>query len=551
MHLANYNQPNVQMYIVRILWMVPIYSMESWLCLRFHRYAIYIEALRDVYESYVLYSFLQFLIQVLGGEEELILMLKDKSPTRGVHMWGLQWCLKPWLMGQPVSSTATVTSTMTATKTTMTLPRRTQKSNNQRSVQWTSPFYVKCKFGVLQYVLLKFVSSIFVMTLELNDMYKEGDFRLTSGYLYICVVTNFSQCWALYCLIFFYHATKNELSPIRPVAKFISVKALVFFTWWQSLFISIIYQMNLIPHYHASNESEWTSEDVAKGLQDYLICIEMFIGAIVHVFVFPHTDYLPEAVQARQQSLHPTRNHPKRQLGRRHPLSAVVSIINNNNNDCSSVTSKNSELDVPLSNTTVVKSHYPQLVSAVAVSSCNTWQNDNGHEDKDEENCAPSLPSSSLDVTITSTTTTSTTVVANSKNTMSGLQDIKKRDASGSDDTNNYYDDPSDSSIPNSEEVLPLVSQPPRTGFVKALIDSTIPRDILDQSVGIVKGDYVVEKKSLLSHAATSDAYELFSSSRRQHYWNSNHNNSITTTTTATPTTATTTTTAKKNNKDG
>ena len=77
MRLANYNQPNVQMYIVRILWMVPIYIMESWLCLRFHRYAIYIETLRDLYESYVPYSFLQFFLQVLGGEEALILMLKD------------------------------------------------------------------------------------------------------------------------------------------------------------------------------------------------------------------------------------------------------------------------------------------------------------------------------------------------------------------------------------------------------------------------------------------------------------------------------------------
>jgi Organic solute transporter Ostalpha len=27
-HLANYNQPHVQIYVVRILWMVPIYSVE-------------------------------------------------------------------------------------------------------------------------------------------------------------------------------------------------------------------------------------------------------------------------------------------------------------------------------------------------------------------------------------------------------------------------------------------------------------------------------------------------------------------------------------------
>eukprot|EP00957_Ditylum_brightwellii_P200928 15316239-Ditylum_brightwellii.AAC.1 len=51
--------------------------------------------------------------------------------------------------------------------------------------------------------------------------------------------------------------------------------------------------MGLIPSYtDKDGKTELTSEDVAKGLQDYLICIEMFVGAIVHTFVFPHTDYL-------------------------------------------------------------------------------------------------------------------------------------------------------------------------------------------------------------------------------------------------------------------
>ena len=33
--------------------------------------------------------------------------------------------------------------------------------------------------------------------------------------------------------------------------------------------------------------------------------------------------------------------------------------------------------------------------------------------------------------------------------------------------------------------------------------------------MGIVKGDYNVEKKTLLQHATTSDQYDLFSPSRR------------------------------------
>ena len=237
MHLANYNEPKVQMYVVRILWMVPIYSIESWLCLRYKDYAIYIETLRDCYESYVLYSFLQYLIQVLGGEEALILMLKDKSPTRGVHMWGLQWCVKPWLMGQPVRRTLNATGigtgkdnqggrhhTAAEPLVAAEPPSAAGGGSQLHRVHWTSPFFVQCKFGVLQYVLLKFICSIVVAILELCGLYHEGNFGYRYGYLYICVVTNTSQCWALYCMIFFYYACKNELASIRPVGKFLSVK---------------------------------------------------------------------------------------------------------------------------------------------------------------------------------------------------------------------------------------------------------------------------------------------------------------------------------------
>jgi hypothetical protein len=56
-----------------------------------------------------------------------------------------------------------------------------------------------------------------------------------------------------------------------------------------------------------------------------------------------------------------------------------------------------------------------------------------------------------------------------------------------------------------------------RQGFVRALLDSTVPRDVLDESVGIFKGEFNVEKKTLLHHAATSDEYDLFSRSSKRH----------------------------------
>ena len=369
----------------------------------------------------MLYCFLQYLIEVLGGEDALVMMLKDKSPTRGVHYAPLNWCMKPWIMGQPTSRQGNDGTT-----------------RGRIAIQWTSPFFVNCKFGCLQYVLLKFLCAIFVMVLERNGLYKEGDFTTKGGYLYICILTNTSQCWALYCLIFFYYATKNELGPIRPVGKFLSVKALVFFTWWQSLGISILFQMGLIPQYQ---DGEWSAEDVAKGLQAYLICIEMFVGAIVHVFVFPHTDYMkPLSMGRTGEGFRGGRKHTRRRVGR----SLISSRI-----DDRSVCSKRS--DAPHSNVDDLESRGGGMFRNEADSHNITKSRDSGRNyDHREVGCDRSSDGKALE----------------------------------------------------------------RTGFVSALIDSTVPRDVMDSTVGVARGDFTVERKTLLYHAAASDEYSLFAKRR-------------------------------------
>eukprot|EP00597_Dinobryon_sp_UTEXLB2267_P004535 CAMPEP_0170062902 /NCGR_PEP_ID=MMETSP0019_2-20121128/3962_1 /TAXON_ID=98059 /ORGANISM="Dinobryon sp., Strain UTEXLB2267" /LENGTH=341 /DNA_ID=CAMNT_0010269181 /DNA_START=583 /DNA_END=1605 /DNA_ORIENTATION=+ len=119
--------------------------------------------------------------------------------------------------------------------------------------------------------------------------YHEEELRLDAIYLYECLVTNMSQLWALYCLIFFYFAMKEELAVWRPVGKFLCVKMVVFFTWWQSIVIYIVssYTDNII-----NPSDQWTTKEIANGIQDYLICIEMFFASIAFTFAFTYKDYL-------------------------------------------------------------------------------------------------------------------------------------------------------------------------------------------------------------------------------------------------------------------
>ncbi|KAL1282168.1 hypothetical protein QQF64_000971 [Cirrhinus molitorella] len=41
-HLVHYTQPELQKPIIRILWMVPIYSLDSWIALKYPNIAIYV-----------------------------------------------------------------------------------------------------------------------------------------------------------------------------------------------------------------------------------------------------------------------------------------------------------------------------------------------------------------------------------------------------------------------------------------------------------------------------------------------------------------------------
>ena len=67
MHLSRYTQPAHQRYIIRILFMVPVYAVCSWISLLDRSAGIYLDTLRDCYESWVIYNFLALCLAYVGG----------------------------------------------------------------------------------------------------------------------------------------------------------------------------------------------------------------------------------------------------------------------------------------------------------------------------------------------------------------------------------------------------------------------------------------------------------------------------------------------------
>ncbi|KAG5246017.1 transmembrane protein [Salix suchowensis] len=258
-HLAAYNQPEEQKFLIGLILMVPVYSLESFLSLLDSSAAFNCEAIRDCYEAFALYCFERYLIACLGGEENTIHFLEsqtlitssfpllEESYAYGVveHPFPLNCFLRDWNLG--------------------------------------ADFYHAVKIGIVQYMILKLICALLAMILQAFGVYGEGKFEWRYGYPYLAVILNFSQTWALYCLIQFYSVIKDKLAPIKPLAKFLTFKSIVFLTWWQGVAVAFLNTMGVFKGALA--------QELKTRIQDYIICIEMGIAAVVHLYVFPAVPY--------------------------------------------------------------------------------------------------------------------------------------------------------------------------------------------------------------------------------------------------------------------
>ncbi|KAH0744833.1 hypothetical protein AABB24_012984 [Solanum stoloniferum] len=260
-HLSSYKNPEEQMFLIGVILMVPCYAVESFVSLVHPAISVDIGILRDCYESFAMYCFGRYLIACLGGEERAILFMEregraaSKMPLlehdseKGVvkHLFPMNYFLKPWKLGQ-----------------------------------WV---YQVIKFGIVQYMIIKAFTAILAVILEAFGVYCEGDFKLNCGYPYVAVVLNFSQSWALYCLVQFYAITKDELSHIKPLYKFLTFKSIVFLTWWQGVAIALLSTLGLFRSPIAG------ALQFESSIQDFIICIEMGVASVVHLYVFPAKPY--------------------------------------------------------------------------------------------------------------------------------------------------------------------------------------------------------------------------------------------------------------------
>jgi len=419
-HIKYNSFPALRRFVIRIILMVPIYAVGSWLGLRFASIALYFDLLRECYEAFVIYSFYQLLVTYLGGERKLVAKLAEKPSHPHVFPF---CCLPAWRMhdrfhiqlteeemegirrdmkersrrekeqrrqlrrasngthqaqtneedqgDQTVSVTSTYVS-MVAAQQIAVLPASSSSSTSSNDVavsassavvvsttssettiavthastsndsasdnsqslsvdvhaapstsssssapapadsptspvvvptSYLSPFsrphhsdfLTHTQLGTLQYCIAKPLTAFLAFVLSMLDLYGESSLDWKKGYPYLAFITNMSQIWAMYCLVLFYMVCKEDLAPLRPIPKFLCVKAVVFFTWWQSVLLVILAEMGVL-----HETKNFTKDEIVVALQDFIVCIEMLLAAIAHHVAFSWQHFYDASIHASQ-----------------------------------------------------------------------------------------------------------------------------------------------------------------------------------------------------------------------------------------------------------
>ncbi|XP_055708254.1 transmembrane protein 184B isoform X2 [Phlebotomus papatasi] len=253
-HLRWYTNPQEQRWIVRILFIVPIYATYSWISLLFFNSEsvyVYFFTVRDCYEAFVIYNFLSLCYEYLGGEGNIMSEIRGK-PIKSSCLYGT-CCLN--------------------------------------GKTYTIGFLRFCKQATLQFCLVKPLMAFIIIFLQAFGHYHDGDWSADGGYIYITIIYNISVSLALYGLYLFYFATRDLLTPFEPVLKFCTIKSVIFLSFWQGVGLAILEKAEVISPIVDSDGATTSAGTVSAGYQNFFICLEMLFAAVALRYAFPYQVY--------------------------------------------------------------------------------------------------------------------------------------------------------------------------------------------------------------------------------------------------------------------
>lgn len=157
--------------------------------------------------------------------------------------------------------------------------KSSQSTSTSSSISVGRAFLRSCKFGTLQYCLVRPLTALIAVVLDSFGLYEDANMSPDNSYLYLLIILNLSVAYAFISLASFYSKLKAKLYEFEPVGKFLCIKFVIFFAFWQSVFLT------------SAAKLDWITTNDSQTIQNLLICIEMVFVSVAHLYTFPVTPF--------------------------------------------------------------------------------------------------------------------------------------------------------------------------------------------------------------------------------------------------------------------
>ncbi|KAJ5979068.1 hypothetical protein N7501_002410 [Penicillium viridicatum] len=256
LHATHYSKPIEQRHIIRILFMVPVYSIVAWLSIYLYHDSVYFKVLGDCYEAFCISAFFSLMCHYIAPD-----LHSQKDYFRGIQpktwLWPLNW-LQKCCGGERIW--------------------RTPRSG----LTWFNIVWV----GVFQYCVMRVLMTIVAVATQAFGVYCEESLSPAFAHIWTIVIESVSVTIAMYCLIQFYHQTSQDIKQHQPFLKILSIKLVIFLSFWQSTLISLLVSEGAI-----AATDKIALNDLKVGLPELMINCEMAIFAILHLWAFSWKTY--------------------------------------------------------------------------------------------------------------------------------------------------------------------------------------------------------------------------------------------------------------------
>ncbi|XP_041023018.1 transmembrane protein 184C-like [Juglans microcarpa x Juglans regia] len=250
-HLFYWKNPKEQKAIIIIILMAPIYAIDAFVGLLDIRgskaFFMFLDSIKECYEALVIAKFLALMYSYLNISISKNIV-PDSIKGREIHHSFPMTFFQPHVVR---------------------LDHRTLKL---------------LKYWTWQFVIIRPLCSILMITLQILGMYPSW---LSWTFTFIL---NISVSLALYSLVVFYHVFAKELEPHKPLAKFLCIKGIVFFCFWQGVVLEVLAAMGIIRAHHF-----WLDvEHIEEAIQNVLICLEMVVFSVLQQYAYHVAPYSGE-----------------------------------------------------------------------------------------------------------------------------------------------------------------------------------------------------------------------------------------------------------------